>query len=104
MPLIHVTLSIYASIIGPAQFETCSGDENMNTLQTGSCSGTEKLLSTVGQSVEFNIALSHQGTMNKYSVWVWVWVSTTVFSHYHLARILTVLRQYCWSVQTLNFL
>ena len=36
----------------------------MNALQTGSCSGTEKLLSTVGQSVEFNIALSHQGTMN----------------------------------------
>ena len=49
--------------VGLAQFETCSRDENMNTPQTG-CSGTEKLSSTVGQSVEFNIALSLQGTID----------------------------------------
>ena len=49
--------------VGLAQFETCSGDENMNTPQTG-CSETEKLSSTMGQSVEFNIALSLQGTID----------------------------------------
>ena len=35
----------------------------MKTPQTG-CSGTEKLSSTVGQSIEFNIALSLQGTVD----------------------------------------
>ena len=44
---------------GPAQFEKCSGDY---IPQVG-CSGVEKLPAIVGQSVEFNIALSHQGTV-----------------------------------------
>lgn len=47
-------------ILGLAQFETCSGD---SILQMG-CSGVEKLSFTAGQSVEFNIALSHQGAID----------------------------------------
>ena len=45
-------------IPGPAQFATCSlkDSENVNIPQVG-CSRVEKLSSTVGQLVEFNIAL-----------------------------------------------
>ena len=49
--------------VGPAQFETCPGGGNISTPQMG-CSGIEKLSSTVGQSVDFNIALSHQSTVD----------------------------------------
>ena len=53
-----VGVSVLHVNIGPVLFETCEGDENMNTPQMG-CSRTEKLSSRVGQSVEFHIALSH---------------------------------------------
>ena len=56
-----VGVSVLHVNIGPVLFETCEGDENMNTPQMG-CSRTEKLSSRVGQSVEFHIALSQQGT------------------------------------------
>ena len=64
LPCIHVAMCICVTIfVGPAQFETCPGDGNISTPQMG-CSGIEELSSTVGQSVDFNIALSHQSTVD----------------------------------------
>ena len=45
----------------PAVFQICSGDGNMNIPQRG-CSGIESVTSVEGQSVEFNIALTHEGS------------------------------------------
>ena len=60
----HVTMCICITIfVGPAQFETCPGDRNVSIPQMG-YSGIEELSSTVGQSVDFNIALSHQSTVD----------------------------------------
>lgn len=53
----HFIFHIY---IAPAQFETCSGN---NIPQVG-CSREEKLSTEVGESVAFNIALTHQRTTN----------------------------------------
>ena len=47
-------------VVGLAQFERCSGDD---ITQVG-CSGVEKLSAIAGQSVEFNIALSHLDTVD----------------------------------------
>lgn len=49
-------LSCIIYLIGPAQFERCSGD---NIPQVG-CSGMKELSSTAGESVAFNVALTHQ--------------------------------------------
>ena len=58
-----VGVSVLHVNIGPVLFETCEGDENVHTPQMG-CYRTEKLSSRVGQSVEFHIALSQQGTID----------------------------------------
>ena len=58
-----VGVSVLHVNTGPVLFETCEGDENVNTPQMG-YSRTEKLSSRVGQSVEFHIALSQQGTID----------------------------------------